>query len=335
MASSLTTRSGRAAASQVGAVKSPHLRRLASPAPAPTAEQTGHAAPAPPATTGRPLRPAWNATGPWQHVETIHEGSLAVVFRVRPQSGGEAGYVLKRLQPHWQGDPRAIAVLEREAAAGRAVQHRNLVPVLDAQLHREPRYVVTPLLQGQSLETLLTERPRPALADALWITRQVAQALDVLNVAGWMHGDVKPSNIIISPQGHATLIDLGFARRRGEDCGHADRPLPGTPRYMAPEMFLSRLRPDIRSDLYSLAAVTYRMIAGRPPFEGSDVASVLEQQLRTRPRSLREFNPQVPEDVAALVQRLLAKDPLRRPSSPAELIRQLVALELAHFEDRA
>ena len=335
MASSLTTRSGRIAATQTGAVKSPHLRRLATPAATPAADQAGQAAaPAPPATR-RPLRPDWNATGPWQHVETIHEGPLAVVFRVRPQTGGEAGYVLKRLQPHWQDDPRAVAILEREAAAGRAVQHRNVVPVLDAQLRREPRYVVMPRLQGQSLETLLAVRPRPALADALWFARQIAEALAALDAAGWMHGDVKPSNIIVSPQGHATLIDLGFARRRGEDGGNADRPVPGTPRYMAPEMFLSRLRPDIRSDLYSLGAVIYRMIAGRPAFEGNDVASVLEQQLRTRPRSLRDCNPRVPEGVATLVQRLLAKDPLRRPSSPAELVSQLVALELAHFEDRA
>jgi serine/threonine protein kinase len=337
MASSFTTRSGRIAASPEGVVRSPHMRAGSHVVDVPAVAQekpAGNFEAKSPATERKPTRPVWNATGPWQHVETLHEGPVSVVFCVRPQTGGEAAYVLKRLQPHWQDDLRAVALLEREAAVGRAVRHRNLVPVLDAQLRREPRYVVMPLLQGQTLETLLAARSRLALADALWIARQVAEALGALDAAGWMHGDVKPANIMVSPQGHVTLIDLGFARRPGEDLGAVDRPVPGTPWYMAPEMFLSRLRPDIRSDLYSLGAVMYRMLTGQSPFEGNSVASVLEQQLRSRPRPLGELNAQVPDEVAALVHRLLAKDSLRRPSSPVELVRQLVALELVYFESR-
>lgn len=337
MASSLTTRSGRSAASPEGAVQTPHMRTASQAVDAAAAAQVQPADRVEASalvTERRPTRPVWNATGPWQHVETLHEGPVSVVFCVRPQTGGDAAYVLKRLQPHWQDDFRAVALLEREAAVGRTVRHRNLVPVLDAQLRREPRYVVMPLLQGQTLESLLATRPHLPLADALWIARQVAEALGALDTAGWMHGDVKPANIMVSPQGHVTLIDLGFARRPGDDLGAMDRPVPGTPWYMAPEMFLSRLRPDIRSDLYSLGAIMYRMLAGHPPFDGSNVASVLEQQLRSRPRPLGELNARVPDEVATLVHRLLAKDSLRRASSPIELVRELVALELVYFEDR-
>lgn len=334
MASSLTTRSGRIAASPTGVVKTPHMLSAAQSVAASSAGTVAPAGQAAAAVERKSTRPAWHGTGPWQHVEALHESDVTVVFRVRPQAGGEAAYVLKRLQPHWQDDPRAVALLEREAAAGRAVNHRNLVPVLDAQLRGEPRYVVTPLLQGQTLESLLSVRPRLSIAETLWFGRQIAEALGALDAAGWMHGDVKPSNIMVSPQGHATLIDLGFARRQGEDRSEADRPVPGTPWYLAPEMFLSRLRPDIRSDLYSLGAVMYRMLTGQSPFEGNSVASVLEQQLRSRPRPLGELNAQVPDEVAALVHRLLAKDSLRRPSSPVELVRQLVALELVYFESR-
>lgn len=332
MARSLTERSGPATSSQPGRVATPHLGRPAGS----TVPRTGAQVPSAATATGQqriPLRPAWNATGAWQHAETLHDGPLTVVFRARPIAGGEAAYVLKRLQPHWVDDPRAVAMLKREAIVGQTVHHRNLVPVLDAGLDHEPYYVVTPLLEGHTLETLLVGQPRPALAQALWIVRQVADALNALDAAGWMHGDVKPSNIIVSPRGHVTLIDLGFARRRDEMRGETDRPLPGTPHYMAPEMLISRLRPDARSDLYSLGTVLYRMLAGRLPFDG-DAATVLAQQLQGRPPALRALDRSIPEEISALVQRLLAKDPLRRPNSPAELVRQLVALELAYFEDR-
>lgn len=330
----------RAAIAASGQAANSHLGRTEATGARPTGGQhsgnvsKGPAGSAESVPQRRPLRPAWSVSGPWQHVEVLHEGALTVIFRVRPITGGEPAYVLKCLQPHWADDPRAVAMLFREAAVGQALHHRNLVPVLDTQLSREPRFVVTPLLEGQSLETQLAAKPRPGLAQVLWIVRQVAEALGSLDAAGWLHGDVKPSNIVVSPRGHATLIDLGFARRRDEIRCEPDRPVLGTPQYMAPEMLLSRLRPDIRSDLYSLGAVMYRLLAGRLPFEGNDAAAVLEQQLQCRPRALRELNRDVPEAVSALVQRLLAKDPLRRPASPVELVRQLVALELAHFEAR-
>ncbi len=93
-----------------------------------------------------------------------------------------------------------------------------------------------PYLEGWSLDDCVAAEQRPALPVALWIARQVAEALEALDAAGWMHADVKPSNIRVSPAGHATLIDLGSARLRGESRSLADQPVVGTLAYMAPEM---------------------------------------------------------------------------------------------------
>jgi serine/threonine protein kinase len=106
----------------------------------------------------------------------------------------------------------------------------------------------------------------------------VAEALDALHAAGWMHADVKPSNVFVSSSGHVTLIDLGFARSADERGSIADRPLLGTLNYMAPEVLYSSRGGDIRSDVYSLGVTLFEMLTGRLPFDSQDVAELASQQ---------------------------------------------------------
>ena len=168
----------------------------------------------------------------------------------------------------------------------------------------------------------------------LWIARQVAEALEALDAAGWMHADVKPSNIFLAPEGHVTLLDLGFARRPLEVGSVVDRCVVGTGSYIAPEMITSALRPDIRSDVYSLGVVLFEMLSGRLPYEGKDLAEVASQHKQARPPDLRRLAPHLPRGVIRLVQQMLAKEPLRRPQSPRELIARLVELEIGSFAER-
>ena len=123
----------------------------------------------------------------------------------------------------------------------------------------------------------------------------MAEALGALDAGGWMHGDVKPSNIFLSPQGHVTLLDLGFARRRGESGTAADRCVMGTGHYLAPECITAAAAADIRSDIYSLGAVLFQILAGRLPLEGdeawrnwrSSTAATPRRACRSWPRSCR------------------------------------------------
>ncbi len=275
--------------------------------------------------------------GQWELLELAAEGSLARVYRARPAhcpADRPAGYALKVLRREWQDDPRAIRLLVREAVAGRTVSHPHLVSILRARMSRPPRFLVMPWLDGSTLQAQIAARVRMDLPATLWIARQAAEALHALHAAGWMHGDVKPGNVFISPEGHVTLLDLGFARRRDETGSAVDRCVTGTCNYMAPELITSALRADIRSDLYSLGVVLFELLTGRLPFRGKDMAELAGQHKRARPPSLLRLAPQLPISVVRLVHQMLAKAPLRRPQTPHELVERLVALEIATFSER-
>jgi serine/threonine-protein kinase len=150
-----------------------------------------------------------------------------------------------------------------------------------------------------------------------------------------IHGDVKPSNVMVSPNGHATLIDLGFARSGDEFRAAADRPLLGTLAYAAPETMTSAMAADTRSDLYSLGAMLYEMLAGRPPFVAESASELVGLHRDARPACLREQSPELPRPVASLVHQMLLKDPDRRPQGLFETIDRLARLEIEWFAERA
>jgi len=279
------------------------------------------------------------ALGRWLLAGPAHSGTFAHVCQARPVYSPpqtKAAYAVKVLQQRWQEDRAAIDSLRREALVGRQVVHPNLISVLSAHVSDEPYYVVMPWLDGKTLRTHIQSGMRLALPVALWVIRQIAQALDALHQAGWMHADVKPDNIFLSAEGHATLFDLGFARRVLEETtSAADRYVLGTMEYMAPEMITSTLRGDIRSDIYSLGVTAFQLFSGRLPFSGDSVARLAREQCQAEPADLRALVPNIPAALAQLVRQMLAKEMLRRPQTPAELVRQLVKLEIETFADRA
>jgi serine/threonine protein kinase len=273
--------------------------------------------------------------GPWQLVKLLGEGNLTRVYLSRPAdapTSQPAAYVVKLLRKEWWRDSQAIEVQRREAWVGSRVSHPNLAPVLSASVKEPPFYLVLPKLDGASLAQILTEQGRLDVPVALWIARQTAEALAALyDATGMIHADVKPANIFVSPTGHATLLDFGFAQAPSERWHWSTRPLAGTLAYIAPEMVTSALAADPRADLYSLGVTLYEMLAGRRPFESDDPGELATRQRETKPADVRDFRPEVPERVAAMLQALLAKDPLRRPDSARELARQLVRLEIDSF----
>ncbi len=283
-----------------------------------------------------PAVPLPRQLGDWELVDLAGRGSLTEVYRARPIDRGHerpGQYAVKMLRPEWQDDARAVEVLRREAQVGRTVSHPHLVAILAAEVRRPPYRLVMPWLAGRTLAAWGRRRRRD-LAGVLWIVRQVAEALDALDTAGWMHGDVKPSNVLVSPEGHATLVDLGFARRPGEVGSIVDRCVVGTCNYIAPEMITSALRPDVRSDVYSLGVVLFEALSGRLPYTADDLAELATQHKQSRPPDLQALAPHVPSEVTRLVHAMLAKEPLRRPQTPAELVERLVELEIATFGER-
>lgn len=256
------------------------------------------------------------------------------VYLARPADNDATvgAYAVKSLRREWWTDARAIEMQRREAWVGQRVSCPHLAPVLSAGVSAPPYYTVTPKLDGQTAAQLLAANRKPTLPVALWIARQAAQALDSLwRATGMIHSDVKPANLMVGPDGHTTLLDLGFCQTPTDARSWADRPVVGTLRYLAPERVTSATAIDVRSDLYSLGATLYELITGRPPHGGDSPAALINQHRTERPECLRSAAPSTPKPVASLVHRLLSKDPMRRPATAAEVVNELVPLEIECF----
>jgi serine/threonine-protein kinase len=283
-----------------------------------------------------PAASAPRRLGPWLLESVIGSGSMSTIYLARPAEAGEqtARYAVKVLDTAWQEQAIAVAFFRREATVGRRVTHPHLVSVLSAQVAAPPYYLVMPLLTGRTAEERLAKGELFSLPHALWIARQTAEAAGALHRAGYLHGDVKPGNLMLSSEGHTTLLDLGFARELTETGSALDRPVVGTIHYLAPELLTSTTRANERSDLYSLGATLYELLAGRPPFRVHSLEELAEAQQRGDAPDLRSLAPQVPSAVADLVRRLLSRDPLRRPGRALQVVRELVALEINTLAER-
>ncbi len=280
------------------------------------------------------IAPAWLECPGWELQPPINTGTWCTVHRARPVGAGGANwpYCLKVLRAEMQSDAQAIARLRQEAHVGRLVSHPNIAAALDASVGRNPYFIVLPWLEGDTAAALARSRCLPPANLATAIVRQVAGALSALHATGWLHGDIKPANIMVARAGHATLFDLGFATRISPTSSGSETWLSGTIDYLAPERLTSAIRADVRSDLYSLGATWFELLTGRPPFAGIP-AEIARQHVSTPAPSVRALAPQVPLGVAALVAQLLSKDPLRRLASAAELIDRIVPLEIEHLAD--
>ena len=267
--------------------------------------------------------------GDWQLAETLSVGELTATYTAHPFGATPAcHYVVKTLAENTPYADLARTLLQREAFVCQEVSHPHLIPILDSQLREPPYFLVTPYLIGTTLRTLLNSVGKLDVTTSLWVTRQVAQGLAALHSRNWMHADIKPENIFLAPDGHVTLIDLGFARHFKESGSACNRRIQGTFNYIAPETITSAHRTGAACDIYSLGATLYEMLAGKPPFQERTLADLARAHREQRPKSLCEILPETGEALSSLVVRMLAKQPVRRESSTPALIDQLVKLEI-------
>lgn len=301
-----------------------------------TVTRTSHHAPEGESSSLR--RKLVGRAGPWQLVQLVSETTFARLYTARPADADEAqtpAYAVKMLRKEWWRDTSAIELFRREAWVGSKVSHPHVVPVLSANVRQPPFYLAMPLLAGSTLRERLDQGWRPSTPEALWIARQVVEGLDALfQTVGMIHGDIKPENVLLGPTGHATLIDLGFARNPDEGRSWAHETVMGSLAYIAPEVVTSAYAGSPESDQYSLGVLLYELLTGRLPFESSDPAELVALHRGQKPPSILALRPDLSSDVASLVHTLLAKDPLRRGGTLAELAARLVRLEIDSFAVR-
>ncbi len=228
--------------------------------------------------------------------------------------------------------PGAVARFEREVAALGELTHPNTVRVFDFGVTEDGIcYYAMELLEGEDLGSLVArEGPQPA-ERAVHLVWQAARALAEAHARGTVHRDVKPENLFVTMAGaerdFVKVLDFGIAKREARDATltHAGW-IGGTPAYMSPEA-ASGKPSDARSDVYSLGLVLYTLLAGRPPFEDDNAASVLYKQIHETPLLLEAWAGVVPEDVNAVLARCLAKRPDERFADAGALAQALAGCE--------
>lgn len=242
---------------------------------------------------------------------------------------------IKVLREDWEDPATALKLLQREARAGLAVRHPHLVPLREAHVTRPPYFLVMDLLPGESLRRRLRREYRLDLPTALWVARQLAEALAALHQAGFVHGDVKPDNVRLAEDGKAVLLDLGFAHRPGENLPmHQQGYILGTVDYLAPELCVTPPHDGLSSDLFSLGVMLFEMLTGQLPYPPGTVAETLARHAQEPPRSLRCFLPEADPALVRLLERLLSRQPDARPSARM-LVSWLISLEIAALSRRA
>lgn len=267
--------------------------------------------------------------GSWQVGPQLGEGTYYRVFRARPSEGSFQGwdFALKTIRPEYKGERLLIERLVREAEAGSEITCAHVVPVIDS---RSGSFVVMPRVWGKTLAEILATGQRFPLGVAVWTARQLAQGLTNVHQSKWIHGDVKPDNVMISTSGHATLIDLGFAQRidLSLPCSSRKCDRQGTLRYLPPEMLTTSIPILPQADTYSLGVILFELITGRQLFGQTSTEEIVKAQLSQRAPNVRSLVPNVPGSLDRLVAQMLAKDPLRRPSPDTELVKALAAVEI-------
>jgi serine/threonine-protein kinase len=258
-------------------------------------------------------------------------GTFAEVWQVRDRRTGRM-HALKQLRAEWVDRPATRQILKNEAEVGHKVSSDHVARIGGADLDATTPYVLVEWLSGGTLESHLPAGQRLECREALWVARQCAQGMHALLIAGYTHGDIKPSNIFVCQDGTVKLIDLGFARPdqlpNTELSCSGYGVLTGTPEYLAPESLVAGNPGGISRDVYSLGITLYRMLTGVLPFQGESIADILKQHQEALPARLRCLAPEVPREVNDFVHRLLAKQPLRRGGGLSWLIHELLGLEL-------
>lgn len=236
---------------------------------------------------------------------------------------------VKWLKPTLATDPIVAERFRREAIAAASLNHPNIVAVHDVFEHDGRQAVVMQLVDGKSLRQLLDTQNRLSPELTCHIGIAVARALDNAHAAGFVHRDVKPGNIMITPDGRVLLTDFGIAKGLhgdGSDDLTSDNIMMGTAKYLAPEQVRGK-KLDGRADLYSLGLVMYECLAGRVPFLGETDADTALARLQRDPTDLARLRATLPTRLVSVVHALLARRPDQRPADGAELIIELEAAQ--------
>lgn len=272
----------------------------------------------PPDLTGRTL-------GDFQVLRKIGQGGMGQVYLAR-QLSLKRQVALKILRDDLTANQTALKRFQAEAEAVARISHPNIVQVYAVGEQDGLRYMALEYVEGRNLRDYLDRKGPPDLPVALSVLKQVASALQRAAELGLVHRDVKPENILLTRKVEVKVTDFGLSRyfaTDGEPLSLTQSGMTlGTPLYMSPEQVQGHAV-DHRSDLYSFGVTAYHLLAGFPPFKGSNAFEVAAKHVQQEPEPLASYRPDLPADLIGLVHRLMAKNPVDRYQLAKDVIRDL------------
>jgi hypothetical protein len=260
----------------------------------------------------------------------LGHGGMARVHRGLDRQLGRQ-VAIKVLAPPFDRDREFVERFQREARAAAGLSHPNIVAVFDSGSDDGTQYIVTELVEGETLaDRLRRDGPMPQ-AEAVAVAADIARALAAAHERGLIHRDIKPGNVMLPPDGRVKVVDFGIARAAGSDTLTNTGVVLGSTAYLSPEQ-ASGQPADERADLYALGCVLYEMLTGRVPFSADTPIATMYRHVNEEPPPPSTFAP-IPSELEDIVMRALEKDPKRRFASASELEAALLAVPLGRGGD--
>mgnify|MGYP002622484345 CR=1 FL=1 len=252
----------------------------------------------------------------------IGRGGMGIVLKARDKKLRRT-VAIKVLFPSMVAEAAHHRRLLKEAQSAAQISHPNIVTVHSIEEAATP-FIVMEYVHGEDIQQRLKRCGRLPASDVVAIARQIADGLAAAHRHGVIHGDIKPSNVLIDPARKAKIVDFGLAQELSTHVPR-DGQVAGTPQFMAPEQTRGT-QVDQRADFFSLGCVMYAMCTGRAPFEGDSVTEVLRRVREASPARINQHQELVPESLEALINRLMSKDPADRPTTAEEICKRLDAI---------
>lgn len=272
--------------------------------------------------------PTTFAIGRYTVLEKVGEGGMGTIFKVK-KPGSKDVYALKLLSREVSKLKDWRARFQREAKVAVTLDHPNVVRGIEYGQEKDRYFYVMEYIEGTNLADLIHDQGAVAEPRAVEWMIQIADGLDYIHARKLIHRDIKPDNIIVTPQGIARLTDLGLAKSVADDLAQitATGTAVGTPGYMSPEQIRGEKNVDIRTDMYSLGATFYYALTGRKPFEGDSFQEVLVKHLNEMLPSPKAHSPRLSDGICRVIEKMMAKDRKDRYRDPADLLKDLKSVQ--------
>jgi serine/threonine-protein kinase len=277
---------------------------------------------------GDQLRPGAVFAGRYEVKEILGAGGMGVVYRAFDRELQEPVAIKTLRAEALAGGNTALERFKQEIKLARRIAHRNVVRTYDLGEVGGTYYLTMEFVEGTSLKQLISSRGKLPVPVTLTVGKQLCRALEVAHAEGVIHRDIKPQNMVVEPNGFLKVMDFGIARLanppKGKGLTEAGMSI-GTPDYMSPEQ-LSGLEVDARADLYAAGVVLFECVTGRVPFEAETTWALVAKHLEEQPPDPRSLNGDVPEALATLILKAMAKEPAQRYATASEMHDALAAL---------